>query len=126
MSGKTFLGLDIGGTKCAVIIGRQPDGSPAGRAGDAGAKPEILERRVFATKEAGSPEQTVAKLTAAARVLSAGLPPAERPLGVGIACGSPLDSRRGLILSPPNLPGWDDFPIVGLVEDGAGHPGLAA
>lgn len=122
MSGKTFLGLDIGGTKCAVVIGRQPDGLPEDRADDSGARPEILGRRVFATREGGGPKQTVARLTAAARDLSAGLPPAERPLGVGIACGSPLDSRRGLILSPPNLPGWDDFPIVGLVEDALGIP----
>ena len=27
---------------------------------------------------------------------------------IGISCGGPLDSIRGLILSPPNLPGWDN------------------
>jgi glucokinase len=32
--------------------------------------------------------------------------------GIGISCGGPLDSKRGLILSPPNLPGWDNIPIT--------------
>ena len=30
--------------------------------------------------------------------------------------GGPLDSRRGVILSPPNLPGWDDVPVVRFFE----------
>ena len=31
---------------------------------------------------------------------------------IGISCGGPLDSRRGVVLSPPNLPGWDEVPAV--------------
>ncbi|MBC7319587.1 ROK family protein [bacterium] len=31
---------------------------------------------------------------------------------IGIGCGGPLDSKRGRILSPPNLPGWDNVPLV--------------
>jgi len=31
---------------------------------------------------------------------------------IGISCGGPLDSREGLILSPPNLPGWDHIDVV--------------
>ncbi|MFQ8804568.1 MAG: ROK family protein [Alistipes indistinctus] len=34
----------------------------------------------------------------------------------GIGCGGPLDSKRGVIVSPPNLPGWDDVPIVAPVR----------
>lgn len=40
-----------------------------------------------------------------------------RIAAVGIGCGGPLDRRRGLILSPPNLPGWDEFPVVRQVEE---------
>lgn len=35
---------------------------------------------------------------------------------VGISCGGPLDSKRGLILSPPNLPKWDKIEIVDTIE----------
>ncbi|MBW4078623.1 MAG: ROK family protein [Acidobacteria bacterium] len=31
---------------------------------------------------------------------------------IGIVCGGPLDEMRGLVLSPPNLPGWVAFDIV--------------
>jgi glucokinase len=37
--------------------------------------------------------------------------------GIGISCGGPLSSKKGLILSPPNLPGWDNIPIVQMAEE---------
>jgi glucokinase len=42
--------------------------------------------------------------------------------GIGISCGSPLDSRRGVILSPPNLIGWDNVHITQMLEDRYGVP----
>jgi len=47
-----------------------------------------------------------------------------RLVAVGVGCGGPLDRRRGLILSPPNLPGWDEFPILRLVKERLGLPVL--
>ena len=46
----------------------------------------------------------------------------EPPAACGIACGGPLSSRAGTILSPPNLPGWDNIPIVAMVRDALGVP----
>ncbi len=40
-----------------------------------------------------------------------------RVAAVGVGCGGPLSRRRGLVLSPANLPGWDEFPIVDLVRE---------
>jgi glucokinase len=34
----------------------------------------------------------------------------------GISCGGPLNSSAGIILSPPNLPGWDEVPVVDLLK----------
>lgn len=31
---------------------------------------------------------------------------------IGIGCPGPLDAHKGIILNPPNLQGWDNFPIV--------------
>ena len=42
--------------------------------------------------------------------------------GVGIASPGPLDLRRGMILNPPNLVGWDNFEIVKYVEMKTGLP----
>ena len=42
--------------------------------------------------------------------------------GVGIASPGPLDLKRGMILNPPNLFGWDNFEIVKYVEMKTGLP----
>ena len=83
-----YLGIDIGGTKTAVIT-----------ADDRG---KITGRTAFPTL---SKEETLKKVYAL--VEEAG--PAK---AIGISCGGPLDEEKGLILSPPNLPGWDNVPIV--------------
>ena len=38
----------------------------------------------------------------------------------GISCGGPLDSVKGVIVSPPNLPGWHGFSIVDYVKTNCG------
>jgi glucokinase len=42
--------------------------------------------------------------------------------GIGVSCGGPLDTRAGLVQSPPNLPGWDDVPITAELERALGCP----
>jgi glucokinase len=93
---RCLVGFDIGGTKCAVILG-QAQGDTIG----------IIERESFPTP--AGPEATMLKLEATARKLLAGR--AWQPAAIGISCGGPLDSRRGVVLSPPNLPGWDHVQI---------------
>lgn len=85
----TIIGVDIGGTKCALSV-------PAG--GD-----RVREVARFATTDV---EGTLDRIYAEIRKLGPG------PDAVfGVSCGGPLDARRGLILSPPNLPGWDRIAI---------------
>ncbi len=93
------IGLDIGGTKCAISTGECRDGSI-----------EIRSREEFPT--AGLSWRQVLE-EFARRIALLG----EAPGAIGISCGGPLDSRRGVIMSPPNLPGWDDVPVVKFFED---------
>jgi glucokinase len=94
---KCLLGFDIGGTKCAVILGHAE-----------GEQMRIIERMAFPTPI--GPEPTLLKLDETARelLIKRGL----RPAAIGISCGGPLDSRRGVVLGPPNLPGWDNVAIT--------------
>jgi glucokinase len=96
-----IIGIDIGGTKCAVLIG-----SPEGK---------ILHKVIFPTDTAGGLENTLQRLwkTMEQVVTRAG---GGEPV-FGVSCGGPLNSREGLILSPPNLPGWDHVPITRLITD---------
>lgn len=42
--------------------------------------------------------------------------------GIGIGSPGPLDLKAGKILNPPNLLGWDDFPIVEYFKEACGLP----
>ena len=93
-----LAGIDIGGTKCAVSIGRQEKDQV-----------EILWKEKFPTPK--DPEKAVEKLVDVLEELVRAHPEAF-PAAVGISCGSPLDSKKGIILSPPNLPNWDQIDVV--------------
>ena len=97
-----LIGIDIGGTKCAVILGNSD--------------PDILKKIEFPTNTKLGPEQTIDKIeTAISHMLNNFN--GKKVLSIGISCGGPLDSKKGIILSPPNLPGWDNIPIVSILEN---------
>lgn len=89
MPAPTLIGLDIGGTKCALSV---PDGADG-----------VREIARFPT---AGPDATLARFFAEIENLG----PLTEPC-FGVSCGGPLDASRGLILSPPNLPGWDRIAI---------------
>ena len=35
---------------------------------------------------------------------------------IGVSCGGPLDTKTGIVYSPPNLPGWDALPLKTKLE----------
>ncbi len=92
-----YAGLNIGGTKCSVVIG------------DASIK--IRERVVFDTVTARGYKSILSEFREHIRALMVRYP-ANRLRRIGISCGGPLDSEKGMIYSPPNLPGWDNVPVV--------------
>ncbi|GGD50447.1 ROK family protein [Paenibacillus nasutitermitis] len=104
-----LAGIDIGGTKCAVSLGlARKDGI------------DILAKERFATPS--SPELALLRFEETLKQLLQGLEGANgegKPVlaGIGISCGGPLDSKKGLILSPPNLPGWDRIDVVGYFTE---------
>ena len=42
--------------------------------------------------------------------------------GVGIGSPGPLDLKAGVVLNPPNLVGWNDFPLVEYISGECGLP----
>ena len=107
-----LAGFDIGGTKCAVTLGEDKKDTI-----------DIVAKKVLPTDKSvyemidllfETAEELLAKQSAAIENIS----------GIGISCGGPLSSKMGVILSPPNLPGWDNIPIVELTEKRFGKPVL--
>ncbi len=103
-----YIGLDIGGTKCAVVIGNEHF--------------TILRKIFFETRtdERGW-EEILEEFKTHINSLLLEFPQS-RLKRIGISCGGPLDSVKGVIYSPPNLPGWDNVPIVKIFEDAYGVP----
>lgn len=100
-----FLGIDLGGTKTAVCLG-----SLEGK---------LLDKIKFATT---TPQETIENMIKAGKKLLKG----ETPLAIGVSCGSPQDSARGIIQAPPNLPDWKDVHITKILSDAFGAPAFLA
>ncbi len=99
-----LLGFDVGGTKTAVCVG-----TSAG---------EVLARAQFPT--AGPTDTLRQAIEAARQIVDEGGVDWDDLHAAGVSCGGPIDSKRGLVLSPPNLPGWDAVPIVRIIQDATG------
>ena len=102
-----LLGIDVGGTKVAFAIGdaagnllasqRRPT-SPSGHGAiDIAAMIEDLRRLV---RETGVSMRDVD--------------------AIGVSVPSPLDPARGVVLNPPNLPGWHEVPVRDLLHEAFG------
>ena len=106
-----WMGLDIGGTKCAVLLATVDGGI------------HLKDKLRFATCSERGFEPVYAQLTAAMEEIlqKNGLSYADVN-AIGVSCGGPLDSRRGVVLCPPNLPGWVNIPLKALLEGRCGVP----
>ncbi|MEM1157972.1 MAG: ROK family protein [Verrucomicrobiota bacterium] len=89
-----YLGVDIGGTKIAVVRGNA-----------SGVPQESV------TFPSGPPEKSLPQIMRELQKFGA-----DETSVIGVACGDPLDRIKGEILSPPNLPGWDKVEMVHALE----------
>jgi glucokinase len=74
------------------------------------------------TEAAAGPEAVIDRIKDAIRE-AAGDSLAEIA-GIGVSAPGPLDPWDGVILSPPNLPGWDGIPLKAILEKVFGCPAL--
>lgn len=95
------IGFDIGGTKCAVSLGEIEDGAI-----------RILKREETPTQFGG--KETLAVLAPFVKAWTM----EKQVKRAGVSCGSPLDSKTGVIVCPPNLAeGWYGFNIVSYIRE---------
>ena len=103
-----YIGIDMGGTKCAVVAGHA-DG-------------KILRRIAFPSGKDAHPDEFLPRFYEAIDALLREYNGGAAPAAVGVSCGGPLDTRRGVIQAPPNLPLWDEVPICALLSERYGCP----
>ncbi|GHU69301.1 hypothetical protein FACS1894184_13100 [Clostridia bacterium] len=108
---KPILGLDIGGTKCAALLAVIRNGI------------NIIDKIRFNTQPERGVESVLEELYQSidAILLHNNLTPGQIQ-AIGISCGGPLESKRGIILSPPNLPGWVNIPLPAMLTQRYGIP----
>ncbi|HIF93267.1 MAG: ROK family protein [Myxococcales bacterium] len=100
-----FLGIDIGGTKRVVVVGDHSG--------------QLLEHIRKPMENSGDWRADLACLVADGRELVAGWQErtGERLGRVGVSVPGPADTRRGILLNPPNLPNWHNAPIGDVLRE---------
>jgi len=101
-----LLGIDIGGTKCAIILGKIESEDEI----------KIVDKTAMPTDKPVF-EMIEHLFDEADALLTKNNVSIDCISGIGISCGGPLNSKTGRILSPPNLLGWDNIPIVQITEN---------
>lgn len=97
------VGIDIGGTKLATVLADK-DGN-------------ILQKVRKPTESEKGPQHAVQLLLGMVdEVLNLSGLVREEISGIGVSCGGPLDTKTGIVYSPPNLPGWDALPLKDMIE----------
>ncbi len=107
---KYYLGMDIGGTKCAVVISEKNSSS-------------VKDKIRFETRVERGWKAIVDELINSARkIIERNGISTEDILACGVSCGGPLDCDNGIIMRPPNLPDWDNVPLADIIKAELGVP----
>ncbi len=100
MANELILGLDIGGTKTAVVVGTSHG--------------DVLSRVEFQIRgDLPFEKQLEILCDSISRTLGE---TDLRPAAISVSIGGPLDVLEGIIKSPPNLPGWVNIPLKSLLS----------
>jgi glucokinase len=97
------VGVDIGGTKVAAGL--------VNRKGEIKAH---VRTPMVANREAG--EGLAAVLSAIDLLLDNDADARARIRGIGICAPGPLDPTTGVVINPPNVPCWRNFPLAAEIE----------
>jgi glucokinase len=99
-----IIGIDIGGTKISVCTA-----TTGGR---------VVFKEVTPAEPQKSPSYALSKIKAMVHhAFSRNHLRHSQVMGIGIGCVGPIDPEKGLVLSPPNLPGWDRVPLKKYLQD---------
>lgn len=107
LQGPIYLGIDIGGTKVAAGL--------VSAAGDV-----LYKTRVPMSPQGDADAGFRAVKTAIDETMRANQ--AISIAGIGICSPGPLDPRTGVVINPPNLPCWRNFPLAEEVTKAYGLP----
>jgi len=97
-----IIGIDIGGTKTSVIISDY--------------ELNILHKEKFETLSSSNTLNKILEIITEYKLKYGEIS------NIGISCGGPLSSSKGIIICPPNLPDWKNIEIVKYFSDNLNIP----
>ena len=100
---KYLLGIDIGGTKLAVVVANHQG--------------QLLHKIKQPTQASQGSQSVLDEIKSLGHqvLAQANLSPAEVAC-IGVSCPGPVDCKTGIIFAPPNLPGWGKIPLKTILE----------
>jgi glucokinase len=101
------IGLDLGGTK---ILAALVDTSGS-----------VVRHEAIATEAADGPERVIERIYDLLKSQLSG-PLASGVRAIGLCSPGPIDAQSGVVVLPPNLPGWTNVPLRRLVTERFGLP----
>jgi glucokinase len=99
---ETLLGIDLGGTKIAVAAVR--DGS-------------IIEKKIVSTPKEGWASVCQQMISTGLEVIAK----VGEVSGIGVGTPGPIDFATGVVKFAPNIPGFENAPIVATLSKGFGR-----
>ena len=103
-----LAGIDLGGTQVRVALARS-DG-------------QLIASFKTSTPLLGSPQRVV-EWAAAEIERHRGR---EKVRSIAIGAPGPIDVKRGVLVNPPNLPGWRNVPLAAMLRSATGAPAHVA
>ncbi|UZE93731.1 MAG: ROK family protein [Candidatus Pacearchaeota archaeon] len=94
------IALDVGGTKIAGALIQNN---------------KIIKKIKFSTKAKKGKKFVIKRIFSIISLLLEGLNK-KNILGTALGMPGPLDSEKGIVFQPPNLPGWKNVPIKRIIE----------
>ncbi len=109
-SARFSIGVDFGGTNLRIAAYAQ--------------EPGLLETILLPTRLRDGPGAVSVDMSRGIRRLLDRYSPQYALAGIGVGSPGPLELPAGRLREPPNLPGWDGFPLRSTLEQTLGTPVL--
>jgi len=100
------IGVDLGGTQLRAAL--------------VTSEGTILSQERVPSLVAEGPAAVTARIATLAARAAAQIPAGGELLGIGLGAPGPLDPVAGVVMAPPNLPGWQDVPLRAMVAAATG------
>ncbi|MEM4336486.1 MAG: ROK family protein [Candidatus Woesearchaeota archaeon] len=98
MEREYLIGIDLGGTKI--------------EAGLVDLSGKVLKKIIMPTEAKAGKAKVIENIVYTVNKLRR-----DRILGVGVGVPGPTDYKKGLVINPPNLPGWGEVPLKKILEE---------